>query len=476
MNGKRKTFANYLAITSTTAVIISSAFTGVANAVPQTNTNVSALDIAKSIAANPDQVTSASFDSVTDSGTPNGVSTRKLAGFPIDGKDYGVLTSGDANTLDLEENNPASVNNGGDAVRGNTDFDVSILKVNVDVPAGSNCLVGVDFRFLSREYPVYVGSKYNDAFIAELDKSTWTTSGSTISAPDNFAFDPTGDVISINSTGATSMTAEDAAGTVYGGSTTNLTAATPVTPGPHSIYFSIFDQGDRILDSAVLLDNLRFGHVGNVATDCVPGAKPVDPEPPTNGVICPWTKEPSSPIGATPHGWPQLQPGTYDIWQYRPLTISGGIFAKNEEVKVTFGDMECVTRADGNGKIAGISFPTGGLKPGSYPVLAVGDSSGKQAKITVNVSKLSPWGSPSSYYVQAGDWLKFNAHKFGANEKVWATFGTGEPQLVGTTDQNGELKNTTPVQVPLDAADGPLAIVLKGATSGGVIDLTITVH
>ncbi len=35
-----------------------------------------------------------------------------------------------------------------------------------------------DFRFLSEEFPIYVGTSFNDAFIAELDNSTWTTSGS----------------------------------------------------------------------------------------------------------------------------------------------------------------------------------------------------------------------------------------------------------------------------------------------------------
>ena len=37
---------------------------------------------------------------------------------------------------------------------------------------------------------------------------------------------------------------------------TLLPAATQVTPGAHSLYLSIFDQGDTILDSAAFLDNL----------------------------------------------------------------------------------------------------------------------------------------------------------------------------------------------------------------------------
>ena len=153
---------------------------------------------------------------------------------------------------------------------------MTVLRVDLQVPATVNCLVGLDFRFLSEEYPEFVGTRYNDAFIAELDKSTWSTSGSTILAPDNFAFDPTGAAITVNAAGTTSMTAFDAGGTTFDGATPVLTAATPLAPGSHSLYLSIFDQGDSAYDSAVIVDNLRMGTVGNVATDCLPGAQVVD--------------------------------------------------------------------------------------------------------------------------------------------------------------------------------------------------------
>ncbi|NMM31812.1 MAG: SGNH/GDSL hydrolase family protein [Cellulomonas sp.] len=68
------------------------------------------------------------------------------------------------------------------------------------------------------------------------------------------------------------MTAAEAAGITFDGATPMLTAATPVSPGAHSLYLSIFDQGDHVLDSAVIIDILRLGTVGNVATDCHPGA------------------------------------------------------------------------------------------------------------------------------------------------------------------------------------------------------------
>ena len=58
------------------------------------------------------------------------------------------------------------------------------------------------------------------------------------------------------------MTVGEAAGTTYDGATPILTAQTPVTPGDHSVYFSIFDAGDRIYDSAVFLDGLSLGASG----------------------------------------------------------------------------------------------------------------------------------------------------------------------------------------------------------------------
>jgi Ca2+-binding RTX toxin-like protein len=216
----------------------------------------SATDIANAIAA-PGLVTGATWLTLPPSGTPNGVSNSPLGAFPGSGDTFGILTSGNASFADDPNASGAtSANLGGGTVRGTSDLDVSILKLDVLVPQGRNCL-RFDFQFLSEEFPEYVGSSFNDAFIAELDTTTWTTSGSSISAPDNFAFDPAGDVVSINASGVTSMTPAAASGTTYDGATPLLTAAKAAAPGAHSLYLSIFDQGDHALDSAVFLDNLE---------------------------------------------------------------------------------------------------------------------------------------------------------------------------------------------------------------------------
>jgi len=237
-----------------------------------------ASDIASAVTSNPAFVSGASFEAVT-GGTPNAVSDSALTSFPTNGADYGILTTGNANFADdPNDRGSTTAANGGLNVRGDTDYDVNILKVDLDVPSGANCL-SVDFQFLSEEYPEFVGTRWNDAFIAELDSSTWTTSESTISAPNNFAFDPSHNVISINSSGVANMTAADSAGTTYDGGTQLLAAKTPITPGAHSLYLSIFDQGDNAWDSAVFLDNLDL--YSSSAADCQTGAQLPDNLPPT---------------------------------------------------------------------------------------------------------------------------------------------------------------------------------------------------
>lgn len=97
---------------------------------------------------------------------------------------------------------------------------MSVLELDLLAPTDSNCL-RLDFAFYSEEYPEYVNSFYNDAFIAELDRTTWTSTpdqvDDQIRDPDKFAFDSNGEVVSINSTGSTSMNDINPGGTTYDG-------------------------------------------------------------------------------------------------------------------------------------------------------------------------------------------------------------------------------------------------------------------
>ena len=132
-----------------------------------------------------------------------------------------------------------------------------MLKIGVNVPAGANC-VSLDYRFLSEEFPEFVGTPFNDAFIAELDTTQWTTSGSTISRPGDFATNTGAAPVSVNGVGPVAVTEAEAAGTTYDAATGRVNTKSAIAPGAHAVFLSIFDQGDAIYDSAVFLDRLSF--------------------------------------------------------------------------------------------------------------------------------------------------------------------------------------------------------------------------
>ena len=266
----------------TTLAVLALGIGGVGQAVAAVSPTNNAQTIAEALVADQSTLTGASFAELPPFGTPNGTATAfdppqpAQSRFPTDGNDFGILTSGNVSFADDPNNSESTTaDDGGEPRRGTSDLDVTVLKVDVIVPEGKNCM-SVDFGFYSEEYPEYVGSSFNDAFVAELDQSTWTTVGSQIIAPNNFARDDAGQVVSINSSGITSMNPANALNTTYDGATRTLAATTPVTPGAHSVYLSIFDQGDRALDSAVFLDNLKFANVATPQDECKEGAQPID--------------------------------------------------------------------------------------------------------------------------------------------------------------------------------------------------------
>jgi hypothetical protein len=201
-------------------------------------------------------------------GNPVGVSTSQLSPFPRGGVEgsFLVLSTGDSTQAD--QANPdlfVSESDGGGEVggRGASAEDVTVLQIPFTAPtapAGSVSCLSFDFRFLSEEYPEYIDSDFNDAFIAELDATTWTTSGSEVQGLANdFALDPQGHPVTIKSTGPTSMSPVEGAGTPYDGATAPLRASTPVTTaGAHNLFLSIFDQADSAWDTAAFVDNVTL--------------------------------------------------------------------------------------------------------------------------------------------------------------------------------------------------------------------------
>jgi Ca2+-binding RTX toxin-like protein len=80
-------------------------------------------------------------------------------------------------------------------------------------------------------------------------------------------------VPTVNTTGTS---ADNALGTTYDGATPIMRATTPITPGVHAIYLSVYDAEDSIFDTSVFVDNLRLRNAP--ATQCSRGAVPTPSE------------------------------------------------------------------------------------------------------------------------------------------------------------------------------------------------------
>ena len=160
-----------------------------------------------------------------------------------------------------------------------------------------------DFNFHSGEWPTFVCSKYNDGFIAYLNAKSYNGG-----KPDNISFDALQNPVSVNNgffdrctPGATLGCGSEAlgvskcpsgpgelAGTGFGivgatcgaeapatlgGATGWLFSQAPIQGGESfTLDFMLWDVGDGVLDSTVLIDNFRWA-LGDVTTTT---ERPVD--------------------------------------------------------------------------------------------------------------------------------------------------------------------------------------------------------
>jgi hypothetical protein len=153
--------------------------------------------------------------------------------------------------------------------------------------------VQFDLNFFSSEWPAFICSEYNDGFIAYL-----SAKGFNKGTPDNMSFDAMMNPISVNNgffdrctpnvdigcaPGAVKATSKCPGGTselkgtgygvdgkwcegvggtktsTSGGATGWLTSKAPVTAGEEfTLELMIWDTGDGVLDSSVLLDNFKW--------------------------------------------------------------------------------------------------------------------------------------------------------------------------------------------------------------------------
>ena len=200
------------------------------------------------------------YDCVPDE-CPSGVSDSFIGGFPTEGPNYVVLTTGNAAYADDANVAPNTGLSWGvtGSPWGSSVYDWNIYRF--DLTAATTSCLAFDFRFYSDEFPEFIGSQYNDAFIAQLGSGPAISVDSVtgeIFAPGNFAAGA-GDMISVNESGPSATSEAAAFGTTYDGATNLLTARVPVTPGAtNSLHLTLFDQGDSIYDSAVFVDNIRY--------------------------------------------------------------------------------------------------------------------------------------------------------------------------------------------------------------------------
>jgi hypothetical protein len=203
-------------------------------------------------------VRDADFVVIPPEGNPAGVSNNDVRGFPRKGSHFSILSTGNVKAaFRRNKSEMTGTSNDGPTIRGTRDL--VMLRTKFRVPKGKNCLF-FDFKFLSEEFPEFVDSEFNDAFIAELDRSTWDSRRDRplVDSPRNFARDSNGNPIRVNTVGNAAVKRKHARGTTYDAATRTLRASTRVDPGKHKLFLSIFDQGDAQYDSAVFFDGLRF--------------------------------------------------------------------------------------------------------------------------------------------------------------------------------------------------------------------------
>ncbi len=132
--------------------------------------------------------------------------------------------------------------------------DTITIRVDLIPPAGMHSFK-FNFYFLSREYPAYVGSMYNDAFTVDQNSSIYSG---------NIVFDASGNVIDVNSALFTVTNQALLVGTGFdcshgGGGSGWLTTVSPCVPEEQfSLTFSIGDLSDGVYDSGVLLDGFAW--------------------------------------------------------------------------------------------------------------------------------------------------------------------------------------------------------------------------
>ena len=184
--------------------------------------------------------------------------------------------------------------------------DAATLAFDLTVPAYASSF-SFNFYFLSREYPEWVGSEYNDTFEVNLISSAYTG---------QIVFDQFGNPVTVNNALFTVTDPSLLMGTGFDtdGGTGWVTTIAPCTGGETlHLEFNIWDMSDGVWDSAVLLDNLQFS----------------EDDPPDGG---PWTGDDTPDV---PLELAFLSPKEGDVEGHNEVAIHGAGF--DNQVSITWG-------------------------------------------------------------------------------------------------------------------------------------------
>ncbi|HTJ82998.1 MAG TPA: choice-of-anchor L domain-containing protein [Polyangiaceae bacterium] len=150
-------------------------------------------------------------------------------------------------------------------------FDSAGLRVTIKTPTDAKSL-SYSLKFYTYEFPDYICSQYNDFFVAIMNPApTGALSG-------NISFDSQGNTISVNAGFLDECNPgqlsgydcpagyDEIVGTGFdeqdpgSGATSWLETTAPIeSPGSEiTLHFAIWDSGDGVLDSTILIDNFKF--------------------------------------------------------------------------------------------------------------------------------------------------------------------------------------------------------------------------